>query len=125
MRDEPGAAGERSRQRECERAGLELAGDRADAEADGEEPAAEQEDRMLEPDRRPLRERIEPDQIQQAAELLGLRLELLREDLARGEDGDEQEAPRGDQDDLERQAHPLLADQAGDQRSAHAVASSR
>ena len=80
---------------------------------------------MLEADRRPLRKGVEANEVEQAAELLGLRLELFGEDVARCEDGDEQKAPGADQQDLERQADALLADEASDQRAAHAVASSR
>ena len=80
---------------------------------------------MLKADRGPLSERVESDQIQEPAKLLGLRLQLLREDVARGKDGDEQETPGADQQNLERQTNALLADQSGDQRPVHAVASSR
>ena len=125
MGGKPRAARQGPRQRQGQRTRLELAGDRADAEADGEQASAEQEDRVLEPDRRPLGERVEPDEVEQAAELLRLRLQLLGEDLAGREDGDEQEAPDRDQQHLERQADELLAGEAENQRAVHEAASSR
>ena len=123
MRQKPRAAGEWARKGQRERARLELARDRTDAQADGEEATAQQEDRVLKADRSPLGKRVESDEVKQATELVGLRLELFCKHLARGKDRDEQESPEADQHDLKRQPHTLFADQADDQSAVHAIAS--
>ena len=78
---------------------------------------------MLKADRSPLGKRVESDEVKQATELVGLRLELFCKHLARGKDRDEQESPQADQDDLKWQSHSLFADQADDQSAVHAIAS--
>ena len=123
LRGEPAQPRDRARDRQRERSVLQLAGDRADAHADREQPAADEEERMLEADRRPLRERIEVEQVVHRPEHLRLLLEHPVERVRGREQGHEQEAPGGGEEQLEQQADALLVDEPVDQRPAHGCSS--